>query len=152
MRALVLSLLIGALIGFALAKAPLLTASNAIAQAVAPVTVEGGGQDACARPAYLVVWIDNLNRAKSAAYGKALQQTQIVRRHGGKYIVSGSPTELLEGDWPAERGFVIEKYPCMQAIRDFWYSDEYQKSIMPLRRGSGDYIVAAFEEYQPRQN
>jgi uncharacterized protein (DUF1330 family) len=101
----------------------------------------------CTRPAYLVVWIDNLDRSKSAAYGEALRRTQIVASYGGEYKATGTPALLLEGSWPPGRGLVIEKYPCLEAIKRFWYSEQYQKELMPLRAGSGDYTVAAFEEY-----
>jgi uncharacterized protein (DUF1330 family) len=101
----------------------------------------------CTRPAYLVVWIDNLDRTKSAAYGDALRKTQIVPSYGGEYKATGKPSLLLEGTWPEGRAVVVEKYPCLEAIKTFWYSDQYQKEVMPLRAGSGDYTVAAFEEY-----
>lgn len=101
----------------------------------------------CTRPAYLVVWIDNLNREKSGPYGAALRKTQIVASYGGEYKATGAPALLLEGKWPEGRGLVVEKYPCLDAIKKFWYSDKYQKEVMPLRAGSGDYTVAAFEEY-----
>ena len=101
----------------------------------------------CTRPAYLVVWIDNLDRAKSGPYGDALRKTQIVPSYGGEYKATGKPSLLLEGTWPEGRAVVVEKYPCLDAIKKFWYSDQYQKEVMPLRAGSGDYTVAAFEEY-----
>ena len=103
----------------------------------------------CARPAYLVVSIDNLNRDKSRAYGEALRRTQIVASYGGSYKISGSPAVVLEGEWPKGRSYVVEQYPCLDAIKQFWASDQYQKEIKPLREGSGDYNVVAFEEYRP---
>jgi uncharacterized protein (DUF1330 family) len=101
----------------------------------------------CTRPAYLVVWIDNLDRTKSGPYGDALRKTQIVPSYGGEYKATGKPSLLLEGAWPEGRAVVVEKYPCLDAIKKFWYSEQYQKEVMPLRIGSGDYTVAAFEEY-----
>lgn len=103
----------------------------------------------CDRPAYLVVAIDDLDRSKSAAYGEALRRTQIVPRHGGRYVAVGTPALVLEGEWPANRSFVLEKYPCLEMIRTFWYSTAYQQEIMPLRAGSGRYGVFAFEEFRP---
>lgn len=101
---------------------------------------------ACNKPALLVVTMDDLDRSKTKAYGEALRRTQIVRRHGGRYLAYGEPNLRLEGDWPAGRAMVIERYPCLEAVRQFWQSDEYQKDIKPLRDGAGRFLVAAFEE------
>lgn len=100
----------------------------------------------CNKPVMLVVWIEHLDREKSGPYGAALRRTQIVPRHGGEYKAVSPPLRLLEGAWPADRGFVVERYPCLAAFEKFWYSDEYQKTIKPLREGSGEYTVALFEE------
>jgi len=97
----------------------------------------------------LVVWIDNLDRTKSKAYGDGLRATRIVARHGGRYLAVSPPGQLLEGKWPVERGFVLEEYPCEQAFREMWFSDEYQQKLKPLRAGSGDYTVALFKTYRP---
>ncbi|MDX2224398.1 MAG: DUF1330 domain-containing protein [Rhodospirillaceae bacterium] len=103
----------------------------------------------CTRAAYLVVEIQNLDRTKSKPYGEALRRSQIVARHGGVYKFSGAPAAVLEGSWPEGRSLVVERYPCLDAIKQFWYSAEYQKDIMPLRAGSGEYLVTAFEELPP---
>lgn len=100
----------------------------------------------CNKPALLVVTMDDLDLSKTKAYGAALRRTQIVRRHGGSYVAYGEPNLKLEGDWPAGRAMVIERYPCLEALRQFWQSDQYQKEIKPLREGAGRFTVAAFEE------
>jgi len=127
----------------ALAQAP--AAAPAAAPQVAAVPLPAG----CDRPAYLLVTVDNLDRTKSKPYGEALFKSKIVRRHGGTYLAVGAPGKVLEGTWPAERSLVLEKYPCKEMIETFWYSDEYQKDIKPLREGSGTYNVAVYEEYRP---
>lgn len=100
----------------------------------------------CNKPVMLVVWIDHLDRARSGPYGEALRQSQIVRRHGGEYKAVSPPMRVIEGEWPSDRGFVVERYPCLEAFETFWYSDEYQRRIKPLREGSGQYTIALFEE------
>ena len=54
---------------------------------------------------------------------------------------------MLEGEWPADRGFVVERYPCLDALKAMWFSDEYQKKIKPLRANSGNYTVAVFKQF-----
>lgn len=104
---------------------------------------------ACDKPVILVVWIEHLDRAKSKAYGEGLRASGIVRRNGGEYMMVGPPEMVLEGEWPADRGFVTERYPCRAAFEAMWFSDEYQKTLKPLREGSGDYTIALFAE-RPR--
>ena len=101
---------------------------------------------ACNKPVLLVVWIEALDRSKSGAYGKALRESKLVPSHGGTYQAVSPPAELIEGEWPADRGFVVERYPCRAAFERFWTSDEYQKKVKPLREGSGKYTVALFDE------
>lgn len=105
--------------------------------------------EACDDPVYLVVWIDHLDRTKSAPYGAGLRQTRIVPRHGGEYLAVSPPLKVLEGDWPADRAVVVERYPCQAAIERMWYSDEYQNELKPLRAGSGTYDVAVFKAFRP---
>jgi uncharacterized protein (DUF1330 family) len=104
---------------------------------------------ACNEPVVLLVWIDHLDRTRSKAYGDGLRSSRIVPRHGGKYLAVSPPLQVLEGEWPADRGFVIEQYPCEQAFREMWFSPEYQTKLKPLRANSGDYTVALFKAYRP---
>jgi uncharacterized protein (DUF1330 family) len=112
-----------------------------------PVALEGAAASpaSCNDPVLLLVWIEGLDRAKSKPYGDGLRATQIVPRHGGRYLAVSPPTLVLEGKWPAERGFVVEQYPCEQAFREMWFSREYQEKLKPLRDGSGEYTVALFK-------
>lgn len=101
---------------------------------------------ACNKPVLLVVWIEALDRSKSGAYGKALRESKLVPSHGGTYQAVSPPAELIEGEWPVDRGFVVERYPCRAAFERFWTSEEYQQKVKPLREGSGKYTVALFDE------
>jgi uncharacterized protein (DUF1330 family) len=119
---------------------PLMLAASAAAQ-TPPAEV-------CKDPVYLVVWIEHLDRTKSKAYGDGLRSSGIVARNGGEYQAVSPPALVLEGEWPADRGFVVERYPCMAALQRMWYSDEYQKKLKPLRAGSGEYTVAVFNAFK----
>ena len=113
-----------------------------------PVPLEGAAASpvSCNDPVLLVVWIEHLDRSKSKPYGDGLRSTKIVPRHGGRYLAVSPPMQVLEGKWPADRGFVVEQYPCEQAFREMWFSNEYQEKLKPLRAGSGDYTVALFKQ------
>jgi len=121
--------------------------SVAVAQEAGAVLPPGVNPATCTDPVFLVVQIDKLDRSKTKAYGEALRSSQIVRRHGGEYITLGPPVLMLEGQWPADRGFVVERYPCLDAVKAFWYSDEYQQKLIPLRKDSGDYTVGVFKRF-----
>ena len=101
----------------------------------------------CNDPVYMLVMVDRLDRTKSKAYGDGLRSTGIVKRHGGQYKAVGAPLVMLEGAWPKDRSMVLETYPCLEALRTMWYSEEYQKRLKPLRAGSGEYTVAVFKSY-----
>jgi uncharacterized protein (DUF1330 family) len=115
----------------------------------APAPTSPATAATCTEPVYLVVWIDRLDRTKSKAYGDGLRSSGIVARNGGKYQMVSPPLMVLEGQWPAERGFVVESYPCLEALKAMWFSDEYQKKLKPLRAGSGEYTVAVFKSFKP---
>lgn len=132
------------------ATAALALTACATAQTRPPTALEGpAARPGCNKPVILVVWIEHLDRTKSKAYGEGLRASQIVPRNGGQYIAVSPPVRVLEGEWPADRGFVTERYPCLAAFEAMWYSDEYQKKLAPLRAGSGQYTIALFDERPP---
>jgi uncharacterized protein (DUF1330 family) len=123
------------------------TATACSAAATPKIALEGpAASAACNKPVILVVWIEHLDRTRSKAYGDGLRSSKIVPRNGGQYVAVSPPLQVLEGEWPADRGFVTERYPCRAAFDAMWFSNEYQKRLKPLREGSGAYTIALFEE------
>jgi uncharacterized protein (DUF1330 family) len=51
-----------------------------------------------------------------------------VEQYGGRFLVRGGKSQVLEGDW-AERRRVVIEFPSMDAARKWWDSPEYE----PLR-------------------
>ncbi len=100
------------------------------------------------QPVYLLVMVDDFNRSAFKPYQDALRTTGIITKNGGEYLAVGAPAQLLEGDWPKSRSFVLEKFPSMADFKNFWFSDEYQKKIKPLRDNTGKYTIAVFESPQ----
>ena len=39
------------------------------------------------------------------------------------------------------RGVVVSRFPCLEAARQFWFSEQYQSEIMPLREGIAEFEV-----------
>lgn len=54
---------------------------------------------------------------------KAMAQAS-VEAFGGRYLVRGGRTEVLEGDWPVERLVVLE-FPTAARAREWWASEMY---------------------------
>ena len=57
-------------------------------------------------PAYIIVEIDIVDPVGYEEYKKLAKAT--VDKYGGKYIVRGGKTEVLEGDWKPKRIVVLE--------------------------------------------
>ena len=57
-------------------------------------------------PAYIIVEIDIVDPVGYEEYKKLAGAT--VEKYGGKYIVRGGKTEVLEGDWKPKRIVVLE--------------------------------------------
>jgi uncharacterized protein (DUF1330 family) len=66
-----------------------------------------------------------------------------IAQYGGRYIVRGGETSILEGDWSPAR-LVILEFPTVDAARAWWASPEYAEA-KSLRQqcASADMIVVA---------
>lgn len=80
-------------------------------------------------PAYFVVELDVANEAAMQPYRAAVGAT--LAQYGGRFLVRGGATELIEGA-PAPKRIVILEFADSAAVRRWYNSPEYQK-ILPLR-------------------
>jgi uncharacterized protein (DUF1330 family) len=60
------------------------------------------------------------------------QAPPTIAAHGGRYVVRGGATDLLEGEQAPHRVVVLE-FASMAAARRWWESPEYQE-LAALRR------------------
>jgi uncharacterized protein (DUF1330 family) len=74
--------------------------------------------------AYVIVEIEVLDRAGYEEYKKLAGAT--VLKHGGKYIVRGGATEVLEGDWQPKRIVVLE-FESMARAKEWLHCEEYRE-------------------------
>ena len=74
--------------------------------------------------AYVIVEIDIIDPAGFEEYKKLASAT--VEKYGGKYIVRGGRTEVLEGDWKPKR-FVVLQFESMQRAKDWLNCEEYRE-------------------------
>ena len=80
-------------------------------------------------PVYLVAEVEITNRAGFEPYGAAVGAT--VTQYGGRFLVRGGATELIEGE-PAPKTVVILEFPDAAALKRWYDSPEYQE-ILPSR-------------------
>ncbi|MGZ4419557.1 MAG: DUF1330 domain-containing protein, partial [Gaiellaceae bacterium] len=63
--------------------------------------------------------------------------------HGGRFVVRGGETAVLEGDWNPKRLVVVE-FDDLEAAKRFYDSPEYQ-AAMKLREGAANLNMVAVE-------
>lgn len=73
-------------------------------------------------PGYVLVDIE-VHDADAYERYKAMAQAS-VESFGGRYVVRGGRTEVLEGEWPAKRLVVLE-FPSVARAREWWSSEGY---------------------------
>ena len=96
------------------------------------------------KPAYLLVIATVTDRVKMGAYSKALAESGLYARHGGRYQFIGGAAEPCE-DWVDGTSIVCAHFPSRAAAHAFWHDAQYQDEVKPLREGAGVFHVAIFE-------
>jgi uncharacterized protein (DUF1330 family) len=75
-------------------------------------------------PAYVIVEINIHDPAGYEEYKKLAGAT--VEKYGGRYVVRGGSTEVLEGDWKPKRIVVLE-FESASRAKEWLNSEEYRK-------------------------
>ncbi len=93
-------------------------------------------------PAYLLA---NVDVADPEAYKEYVaRNTELVKKHGGHFVVRGGKVEVLEGEWDTHRVVLIE-FPNGAAARA-WYNDPEYRAIKSIRQRNCRSGVLAFIE------
>lgn len=74
--------------------------------------------------AYVIVEIDVTDPVGYEEYKNLAGAS--LEKYGGKYIVRGGATEVLEGDWKPKRIVVLE-FESMQRAKEWLNSEEYRE-------------------------
>jgi uncharacterized protein (DUF1330 family) len=74
--------------------------------------------------AYIIVEIEITDPVGYEEYKK--QAAATVHKHGGKYIVRGGETEVLEGDWKPKR-IVVLQFESMKRAKEWLNCEEYRE-------------------------
>lgn len=92
-------------------------------------------------PAYVVVDVRRTDIEKATAYSKLSGES--VARHGGRFLVRGGASTVLEGEWDPERVVVIE-FATVDAARQWYDSDDY-RAARDARAGAGTWSMVLVE-------
>jgi uncharacterized protein (DUF1330 family) len=92
-------------------------------------------------PAYLIVETDITDPEQYEQYKAA--SPGAIAAHGGRFVVRGGETAVLEGDWNPKRLVVVE-FDDLEAARRFYDSPEYQ-AAMKLREGAASLNMVAVQ-------
>ena len=60
--------------------------------------------------------------------------TEVMKKYGGKYIIRGGKTDVLEGEWPVDRTTVVE-FEGFESAKKCYESVEYSEA-MKIRQNS----------------
>ena len=93
-------------------------------------------------PAYLIADVRTV-RDQDALAEYRRRNTDAVANHGGRFLIRGGGSELLEGDWPTQRMVLIE-FPDAAAARAWWESEEYAP-LKQMRRDASDTNILLVE-------
>jgi uncharacterized protein (DUF1330 family) len=75
--------------------------------------------------AYVVVQVDVKDPARYEAYKQMVPPS--LEKFGGRFLVRGGPTLIMEGGW-APRRFVLVEFPSVELARAWWASPEYAEA------------------------
>jgi uncharacterized protein (DUF1330 family) len=96
-------------------------------------------------PAYVIVDVQVHDPVVYEEY-KSLTPAAIAA-HGGRFVVRGGATEVLEGDWQPGRVVVLE-FDSVERARRWWASAEYAPA-KALRQKSAATRMILVEGYAP---
>ena len=70
----------------------------------------------------------------------------MMRERGAYYVAFelGGDVSVLAGEWQ-EGIFAISRWPSRAHAEDFWFSERYQQTAVPLRTGVGRFDVQIIE-------
>jgi uncharacterized protein (DUF1330 family) len=93
-------------------------------------------------PAYVIVDVREVRDLETLIEYRR-RNTDAVASHGGRFVIRGGESELLEGDWPTRRIVLIE-FPDAAAARGWWESEEYAP-LKAMRREASDTNIILVE-------
>jgi uncharacterized protein (DUF1330 family) len=95
-------------------------------------------------PAYVVADIEIVDHEAFADYRERVPA--VIAAYGGRYLVRGGASEVVEGDWRPHR-LVIVEFPTLASLKTFLDSPEY-RPLRALRERATRTNMVVFEGVQ----
>lgn len=73
------------------------------------------------------------------------RSSEMIAKHGGEYILRGKAAENFTGELLEGRVVILTQWPSMETLQGFLSDPEYVNEVAPLREGTGEYHIAAYE-------
>lgn len=90
-------------------------------------------------PAYMFANVEVTDAAGYEQYRQRVSAT--IAAYGGRYVVRGGATEVLEGDWTPKRMVILE-FSDMAQLKAWYQSPEYRPLIELRQRTAISTLVA----------
>jgi uncharacterized protein (DUF1330 family) len=88
--------------------------------------------------AYVIADIEVTDRDGFAEYQQKVPAT--IAAYGGRYLVRGGASEVLEGNWTPKRSVVLE-FPSMAQLKTWYHSPEYRPLIAIRERTTKSNLI-----------
>ena len=88
--------------------------------------------------AYVIAEIEITNPEGYKAYTQVVPAT--ILQYGGKFVVRGGASQVLEGEWPERRRVILE-FPSKEAALKWWNSPEYAGPMKMRRAASKGRLI-----------
>jgi uncharacterized protein (DUF1330 family) len=97
-------------------------------------------------PAYLYVEVEVTDPEGYAEYRERAPAT--IAAHGGRYLVRGGASEVLEGEAAGKRRVILE-FPDMARLKA-WYGSAAYRPLIALRQRTTRSMLLAIEGVAPQ--
>lgn len=87
---------------------------------------------------YVVADLNITNPEEFQKYGQRV--VDIVRQYGGRYLIRGGDSEILEGNWRPKRLTILE-FPTAEHVKKWYESPEYQAIIGFRHRSATGHLT-----------
>lgn len=94
-------------------------------------------------PAFIIGDVTVTDPERYKDYAARTEST--LEPFGGRFVVRGGASEVVEGTWKPGRLVVIE-FPSAQAARD-WHASERYQEILPIRHQASTGSLVLVEGY-----
>lgn len=91
-------------------------------------------------PAYIIADVKITNTEMYEEYKKLTPAS--ISAYQWKFVVRGSATETLEGDWQPGR-FIMLEFPNAELARQWWHSTEYAPAKNIRQRAASTKMILA---------